>query len=454
MALRSLAPAQPRHRRRAPVFCCSAQLARVAVLGAGPGGLALALALRQLPAPPHVTVFDAESEATLRAARGAALNINGGASVLHDLGLGREVAAIANPLRRLVARTVGGWELMDVNIEAAIKSAGPAAAAGLFREGACTAVTVLRADLQRLLLDAALAAGAELRCEERVSGVEAAGPGAVTLATTAGPLPEQYDLVVGADGLRSAARRLLSGPDSAPQYSDIRIAFGVTDRADAAAEALRPAPMEAHQWFAPGAYALAYSAGQGFGAAGAHGAHCLALCWRAEGAVGENAGWVASAEARAAAVGRLSALAFPEEVAALARSATRFFELGVHHHDPLPAGGWVGGPGGLVVLLGDSAHAMPPFLGQGANQAIQDAAALATRLGGLGSTYATLPEALRAYEDARRGPTAALQLASRGVGLLETAPPPFSSLRDVALRFAGLTGAAGLVFASGATPRL
>jgi 2-polyprenyl-6-methoxyphenol hydroxylase-like FAD-dependent oxidoreductase len=61
------------------------------------------------------------------------------------------------------------------------------------------------------------------------------------------------------------------------------------------------------------------------------------------------------------------------------------------------------GPGGGgQVLVGDAAHAMPPFLGQGANQAIQDAYALARAL----AEADTVAAALAQYQRARLPPTA------------------------------------------------
>ena len=53
---------------------------------------------------------------------------------------------------------------------------------------------------------------------------------------------------------------------------------------------------------------------------------------------------------------------------------------------------------GRITLLGDAAHPMTPFLGQGGCQALEDAVVLADCL----SERSSVPEALRRYE-ARRG---------------------------------------------------
>src|SRR5690606_3870830 len=56
---------------------------------------------------------------------------------------------------------------------------------------------------------------------------------------------------------------------------------------------------------------------------------------------------------------------------------------------------------GRVVLLGDAAHAMTPDLGQGAGQAIEDAATLTLLLRGT-RTGADVDTALRTYDRVRR----------------------------------------------------
>ncbi|GAB3815949.1 FAD-dependent oxidoreductase [Kribbella italica] len=66
---------------------------------------------------------------------------------------------------------------------------------------------------------------------------------------------------------------------------------------------------------------------------------------------------------------------------------------------------------GRVVLVGDAAHPMAPRQGQGANQAIQDAGALATALGEFGLDR--LEHAVDAYHQERVATATTLQRASR-----------------------------------------
>ena len=72
---------------------------------------------------------------------------------------------------------------------------------------------------------------------------------------------------------------------------------------------------------------------------------------------------------------------------------------------------WVS-KGGRAVLLGDAAHAMAPFLGQGANQAIQDGYCLASCLAGAraGDLSFKLLGPLQRYTLLRRAPVTALQV--------------------------------------------
>ena len=73
-------------------------------------------------------------------------------------------------------------------------------------------------------------------------------------------------------------------------------------------------------------------------------------------------------------------------------------------------------PSGKVVLVGGARHAI--FLGQGANQAMQDAYVLAGCLSSFGPDIKdpnTRNEALQTYSNTRRPPTEAIMNASRFV---------------------------------------
>jgi 2-polyprenyl-6-methoxyphenol hydroxylase-like FAD-dependent oxidoreductase len=82
------------------------------------------------------------------------------------------------------------------------------------------------------------------------------------------------------------------------------------------------------------------------------------------------------------------------------------------------------------VLIGDAAHAMTPNLGQGAAQALQDVAALRHELAG-----GRVPDALRAYERARKRPAERIVRQSRLMGrVAQTANPVAARLRDAIAR--------------------
>ena len=81
---------------------------------------------------------------------------------------------------------------------------------------------------------------------------------------------------------------------------------------------------------------------------------------------------------------------------------------------------------GRIVLLGDAAHAMEPNLGQGGSAALEDAVTLAVCLAG-GSTE----KSLTAYTAARRPRTAKLLATSRTLGRLSLwSAPPVVAVRD------------------------
>jgi salicylate hydroxylase len=93
-----------------------------------------------------------------------------------------------------------------------------------------------------------------------------------------------------------------------------------------------------------------------------------------------------------------------ESLQQLIRSNKTWYKWALYDREPLPR--W---SVGRATLLGDSAHAMLPYLGQGAAMAVEDGCVLASCLGKSDG----IDDALRTYEELRKPRTRRTVLASR-----------------------------------------
>jgi len=98
-----------------------------------------------------------------------------------------------------------------------------------------------------------------------------------------------------------------------------------------------------------------------------------------------------------------------ERVGQLLNQVTSTFWWGLYDREPLET--WVSN---RVTLAGDAAHSMLPHLGQGVNQALEDAEALATLLSSADAESA--PAALKLYDALRRPRTSVVQRSARSTG--------------------------------------
>jgi salicylate hydroxylase len=93
---------------------------------------------------------------------------------------------------------------------------------------------------------------------------------------------------------------------------------------------------------------------------------------------------------------------------------------------------------GAIALLGDAAHAMLPFVAQGAGMAIEDTAVLAKCLGeGVEENAAGIAAALKHYARLRRSRVARVQRAARQAGQIYHLAGPAAFARDLAIKAMG-----------------
>ncbi|WP_162578111.1 flavin-dependent oxidoreductase [Variovorax sp. PBS-H4] len=374
---------------------------RVAVLGAGIGGLTLALSLHQ--AGIACRIYEAVPELK---PLGVGINLlPHAARELGELGL----------LPALDAVGVRTQEAVFFNSHGQL----------VFREPAGTAAgydwpqySIHRGDLHTVLLNAVRErlGAASVVCGHRCAGVEQDEHGVTARFTApdgAALPPVRAALAVACDGIHSVLRKQLYPNEGAPRYSGVNMWRGTAKHKPF----LSGASMVRAGWLDQGKMVI----------------YPIRNDIDAEG--NQLVNWVAEIHAPQPALqdwsraGRLEDFmpAFEDwhfdwlDVPALIRSSDSILEYPMVDQDPLPR--WTHG---RVTLLGDAAHPMVPRGSNGAGQAIIDARYLAGALKRLGVGT----EALEDYDRIRVRATTHVVLTNRS-------NPPDTILREVFQRSGG-----------------
>ncbi len=345
---------------------------RVAVIGGGIGGLSAALALQAKGI--EVDVYE-QAAAIGEVGAGVQIAPNG-LRQLRRLGLGPEMDRILTSFSAgSVYRREDGTPVADVVVK---DSTGEVSVGG-----------VHRADLIDALRGKVREGGVHVG--KQALGVSQSDGGA-TVAFADGS-EASADVVVGADGIHSVVRSEVTEP-SQPTFSNM-----VAYRGTVPADALTDWPAGLFEvWMGPGRHFLTFPVRGGavinfVGFVPADDE--MRESWTAPGSPAQLRAEFDSWDARL--------LALLDNVHVTNR-------WGLYDREPLET--W---HRGRVCLLGDAAHAMLPHVGQGANQAIEDAVVLAELLARAAPSDVT--KALAEYERVRLPRTAAVQRGSRQNGL-------------------------------------
>ena len=203
----------------------------------------------------------------------------------------------------------------------------------------------------------------------------------------------RHEVLIGADGIHSRVRSALFGEES-PRFTGV-----VSYRSVVPSERVQDVPeIEAFtKWWGPNPQSqiVTFPLNQGretfvFATTGQD--NWTEESWTSEGDVQEL---------------RQVYSDFHPDARKLLDACERVLKSALYEREPLAQ--W---SQGRVSLLGDACHPMLPFMAQGAGMAIEDAVVLGRALAGV--ALPGVPQALQAYEQARRERTARIQIGSRG----------------------------------------
>jgi len=345
----------------------------VLVVGGGIGGLTAALALEKRG---HKVAVAEQSGVIGEVGAGLQLSPNA-MKVINALGVGARVMMDAfRPQAAEMRWGKGGAKIFDF----------PLRKAAVNRWGA-EYIHVHRADLIQALKEELLARAPDaLLLGRRFEGYENRGDRIVAHFTGGETL--EADLLVGADGIHSAVREQMLGPD-APRFTGC-----IAWRATAPVTALggKTPPQTACVWAGPRRHAVTYLLRRG---------SLVNFVGVVEHKTPGEESWTATGAKEQA---LKDFRQWHPSVRAVIEAADTMNRWALFDRKPLEK--W---SDGRAVLLGDACHPMLPFLAQGAAMAIEDAWALAACL----AAEADVPAALTAYEARRKPRVSKVQAGAR-----------------------------------------
>ena len=366
-------------------------MTRVAIIGGGIGGLTAANALRR--AGVEVSVYEAAGELKEIGA-GVALHANA-MRVLRFIGVEEAVRKVAGRSEYAVTR--------DGITGRVISRTDRARFAELH---GIEPATVHRADLLDVLA-AALPEGTATLAKRCVS-VESGGSSAV--ARFADGTEVEADVIIGADGIHSVVRTALFGPD-APRFTGKICYRSVIPTAAVRGGALSDVAADNGQWLGPHGTIVLYPL---------RGEELINVVAHYDDDTYRHESWVTECE-RAEVLARYAG--WHQSLLRLFEAGDTWYKWALYDRDPIPA--WTSG---RVTLLGDAAHPMLPYLGQGACQALEDGAVLANALAD--PRFAADPvAALAAYERTRRPRASQVVLTARARGVSNHLPSRWAAMR-------------------------